>query len=164
LFGSLSGLLAAKLQTQPVVLCFDDLHWGDESSASALHFVVRSNADRPLFTLLAARADELRDNAAVARALRELRQAHLLEEVRLGPLSREALRELIDSHAPGARGERLSADCGGNPLLAIELARAKRRRQRPTLDEPRRSDSRLRRRRRPARAAVRRESKPNARA
>ena len=124
LFGSLSDLLAARLQTQPVVLCFDDLHWGDESSATALHFVVRSNADRPLFTLLAARTDELRDNAAVARALRELRQAHLLEEVRLGPLSREALRELIDSHAPGARGERLSADCGGNPLLAIELARA----------------------------------------
>ena len=124
LFGGLSDLLAAKLQTQPVVLCFDDLHWGDESSASALHFVVRSNADRPLFTLLAARTDELRDNAAVARALRELRQAHLLEEVRLGPLSREALRELIDAHAPGARGERLSTDCGGNPLLAIELARA----------------------------------------
>jgi predicted ATPase len=106
------------------VLCFDDLHWSDESSAAALHFVARSKADQPLFCLLAARSDELRDNAAVARALRELRQADLLEEIRLGPLPTEALRELIGAHAPGARGERLSMDCGGNPLLAIELARA----------------------------------------
>jgi hypothetical protein len=89
-----------------------------------LHFVARSNAERPLLCLLAARVDELRDNTAVSRALRELRQASLLEEIRLGPLSREALRELIHAYAPGARGERLSQDCGGNPLLAIELARA----------------------------------------
>jgi DNA-binding SARP family transcriptional activator len=124
LFESLSELLATRLAQQPVVLCFDDVHWSDESSASALHFVIRSNATRPLLCLLAARIDELRDNAAVSRAVRELRQASLLEEIRLGPLSGEALRKLIDAHAPGARGERLSLDCGGNPLLAIELARA----------------------------------------
>jgi len=123
-FEDLSGLIAARLGDRPVVLSFDDVHWSDESSASALHFVVRSNADRPLLCLLASRIDELRDNAAMSRALRELRQANLLEEIRLGPLSREALRALIDAHAPGARGERLSQDCGGNPLLAIELARA----------------------------------------
>jgi len=123
-FDGLSELIAARLGDQPVMLSFDDVHWSDESSASALHFVVRSNADGPFICLLAARIDELRDNAALSRALRELRQANRLEEIRLGPLSREALRELIDAHAPGARGERLSLDCGGNPLLAIELARA----------------------------------------
>jgi len=124
LFGRLSELIAAKLDQHAVVLCFDDVHWSDESSASALHFVARSNAERPLLGLLAARTDELRDNTAVARALRELRQANLLEEIRLGPLPREVIRELIDAHAPTARAEQLSADCGGNPLLAIELARA----------------------------------------
>jgi hypothetical protein len=123
-FEALSELLAARLDSEPVVLSFDDVHWSDESSASALHFVARSNAERPLLCLLAARIDELRDNAALSRALRELRQADMLEEIRLGPLSREALRQLIDAHVPGARGERLSLDCGGNPLLAIELARA----------------------------------------
>ncbi len=101
-FEDLSALLAARLGDRPVVLSFDDVHWSDESSASALHFVVRSNADRPLLCLLASRIDELRDNAAMSRALRELRQANLLEEIRLGPLSREALRALIDAHAPGA--------------------------------------------------------------
>jgi DNA-binding SARP family transcriptional activator len=124
LFEGLSELLAAHLGERPVVVCFDDVHWSDESSASALHFVTRSNAQQPLLCLLAARVDELRDNTAVSRALRELRQANLLEEIRLGPLSPDAVRDIIDAHAPGARGERLSLDCGGNPLLAIELARA----------------------------------------
>jgi DNA-binding SARP family transcriptional activator len=124
LFEALSELIGARLASEPVVLSFDDVHWSDESSVSALHYVARSNATRPLLCLLAARTDELRDNAALSRALRELRQADLLEEIRLGPLPAEALRELIDAHAPGARGERLSLDCGGNPLLAIELARA----------------------------------------
>jgi DNA-binding SARP family transcriptional activator/tetratricopeptide (TPR) repeat protein len=124
LFDSLRELVAARLESEPVVLCFDDVHWSDESSISALHYVVRSNPGRPLFCLLAARTDGLRDNAAVSRALRELRQTNLLEEIRLGPLPGDALREIIDAHAPGARGERLSESCGGNPLLAIELARA----------------------------------------
>ena len=37
-----------------------------------------------------------------------------------------ALAELIDRQAPSADAQRLSIDCGGNPLLAIELARAER--------------------------------------
>jgi hypothetical protein len=75
----LERALAARLGDHPIVLAFDDVHWSDESSASALHFVVRSNAERPLLCLLAARVDELRDNTAVSRAVRELRQARLLE-------------------------------------------------------------------------------------
>jgi DNA-binding SARP family transcriptional activator len=124
LFGGLNDLVASKLEQRPVALCFDDVHWADESSAAALHYVARSNAERPLFTLLAVRSDELRDNAPVSRAVRELKQAGLLEELRLGPLAPTALRELIDMRAPGANSDRLSAGCGGNPLLAIELARA----------------------------------------
>jgi hypothetical protein len=32
-FEGLSELLAARLERHPVVLCFDDVHWSDESSA-----------------------------------------------------------------------------------------------------------------------------------
>src|SRR5581483_3878396 len=45
-FGGLSDLIAARARTQPVVLMFDDLHWGDESSAAALHYVARTNSDQ----------------------------------------------------------------------------------------------------------------------
>ena len=124
LFGGLSDLIAARTRTQPVVLTFDDLHWGDESSAAALHYVARMNREQPLFGILASRTDELHDNTPVLRALRELRHAGLLQEIKLGPLTDDALREIIQTRSPDADSARLSRACGGNPLLAIELARA----------------------------------------
>ncbi len=124
LFAALGDLIAERTRTQPVALIFDDLQWGDESTAAALHYVVRTNRERPLLGILATREDELRDNSRMLRALRELRQAGLLEELRLGPLSEDAVRELISARSPGASSDRLSRQCAGNPLLAIELARA----------------------------------------
>ena len=123
-FGGLSDLIAARARTQPVVLMFDDLHWGDESSAAALHYVARTNSDQPLLGILASRTDELHDNSPMLRALRELRHAGLLQEIKLGPLAEESVREIIETRSPGADSIRLSKACGGNPLLAIELASA----------------------------------------
>jgi len=89
-----------------------------------LHYVVRTSADLPVVFLLASRRDELRDNTPVMRALRELRQAGSLEEIDLEALAEDAVREIIGARAPQADAERLCKECGGNPLLAIELARA----------------------------------------
>lgn len=124
LFGGLSDLVAEHARTRPVVLVFDNLHWCDESSAAALHYVARTNRDHAVLGLLAARSDEVRDNTPVMRALRGLKQAGLIDEIKLGPLAPEAVRALIRARSPRADSERLSRECGGNPLLAIELARA----------------------------------------
>jgi DNA-binding SARP family transcriptional activator/predicted ATPase len=124
LFEALGDAIAERARTQPVALVFDDLQWADESSAAALHYVARTNKDQPLLCLVACREDELRENAPACRALRELRQAGLLRDIKLGPLAPEAVRKLISASSPRADSERLSRQCGGNPLLAIELARA----------------------------------------
>ncbi|HXS78904.1 MAG TPA: AAA family ATPase [Gammaproteobacteria bacterium] len=124
LFERLAELVAERAGTQPVVLKFDDLQWSDESSAAALHYVVRTSENLGLLVLLAARRDELRDNTPILRAVRELRHAALLEEIDLAALGEHAVREIIGARAPQADAERLCKECGGNPLLAIELARA----------------------------------------
>ncbi len=124
LFERLGDLIAERADGQPVVLKLDDLQWSDESSAAALHYVVRTSTDLPVLVLLAARRDELRDNTAVMRALRELRQGGNLEEIDLEALGEDAMREIIGTRAPAADAGRLCKECGGNPLLAIELARA----------------------------------------
>jgi DNA-binding SARP family transcriptional activator len=124
LFARLSDLVAREASERPVVLLFDDVQWCDESSAAALHYVARSNRGRRFLGVLAARDSELRDNAPAQQALRGLRREGVLQEIDLGPLPADALVRLIDERAPGADGQRLSVACGGNPLLAIELARA----------------------------------------
>jgi DNA-binding SARP family transcriptional activator len=124
LFENLSGLVRDRGDDKPVFLLFDDLQWCDESSVAALHYVARMNRDRPFFAVLGARDGELRDNAAAQQALRGLRRDKLLFDISLGPLPQAAVRDLIKEHAPEVNGDALSRECGGNPLLAIELARA----------------------------------------
>ncbi len=126
LFAELSELVAAEAERGTAVVIFDDVHWCDDSSAAALHYVMRMNRARPLLAVLATREAELRDNLPLQQVLRGLRRDALLHELKLEPLAETAIAELIRSRAPGADSSRLSRECGGNPLLAIELARAER--------------------------------------
>jgi DNA-binding SARP family transcriptional activator len=124
LFSALSELVGDESARRPVVLVFDDVQWCDESSAAALHYVVRTNRNRPLIGVIAARDGELEDNIPVQQTLSGLRSAGLVNELKLHPLSDASAAQLIAAHAPDADAERLSRHCGGNPLFAIELARA----------------------------------------
>ncbi len=123
-FASLSDIVAQECANRPVFICFDDLQWCDESSAAALHYILRMNRDRPLFIATSAREAELRENVAMNQALRGLRHEGLLQEFHLGPLGNEAICELIKSAAPEVDAPKLAEESHGNPLLAIELARA----------------------------------------
>jgi predicted ATPase len=48
----------------------------------------------------------------------------LLEDIDLAALGEHAVREIIGARAPQSDADKLCKGCGGNPLLAIELARA----------------------------------------
>lgn len=124
LLDGLSSLISKEASDGPAILIFDDIHWCDESSSAALHYVMRMNQDRPLLVVVGGRGSEMRDNMQLQQALRGLRRDGVLTEIELGPLSTETVMELIKQHAPDSDSERLSRESGGNPLLALELARA----------------------------------------
>jgi DNA-binding SARP family transcriptional activator/tetratricopeptide (TPR) repeat protein len=124
LFGRLVGLVERESAARPVVLVFDDLQWCDESSAAALHYVAHMSRGRPLFGVLAAREEELTDNAAVQQAMRGLRRERLLEDLKLGPLSDASIARIVAEYGAGDDTVVQSSECRGNPLLAIELARS----------------------------------------
>ena len=87
LFAGLNELVTRESAQRPVVLIFDDVHWCDESSASALHYILRMNRDRAVLGVAAAREGELGDNVAMQLALRGLRRSDMLTELRLARLS-----------------------------------------------------------------------------
>lgn len=124
LFARLCELVGEAADRRPVVLLLDDVHWCDESSAAALHYGLRTNRERRVLAVLAARESEMRDNMALQQALRGLRRDGLLRELRLGPLDPAEIEALLRARVSGADGARLAHECGGNPLLALELARA----------------------------------------
>jgi len=124
LFDRLSEFVASHARQQLLVLVFDDLHWCDDSSAAAIHYIARANRELPLLCLLGSRDEDLRENVAAEQAIAGLRRDGLLTEIHVGPLAEHELAELIRARAPAAHAEELSRRCGGNPLLAVELARA----------------------------------------
>lgn len=126
LFARLATAVAGAAAQRPVVVAVDDAQWCDESSAAALLYVARMNRDRPVLALLAVRDAELPDNVPLQQARRGLLRDGLLRELELGPLPQADLARLVELQVPGADGLRLSADGSGNPLLALELARAER--------------------------------------
>src|SRR5690606_35921973 len=126
LLSGLSAFITAESTTRPVVIVFDDVQWCDESSAAALHYVVRMNRRQAVFAVLAVRDGELQDNAVLQQTLSGLRHERLLREIKLFPLSAAATAQLVRQCCPEVDAERLHQACRGNPLLAIELARAER--------------------------------------
>ncbi|MBP1684587.1 MAG: large transcriptional regulator [Deltaproteobacteria bacterium] len=132
LFGAVVELIAARAHSAPPVLVvFDDAHWCDDASAELLHYVARMSRSRAVLILLAVRAGELPDNQPMLRFLRSVRREGLLDEIEVAPLSAAETEELIRAAAPGTQIGNIPAEVAGNPLFALELARAQAHRAGP---------------------------------
>jgi tetratricopeptide (TPR) repeat protein len=107
-----------------LLLVLDDVQWLDEASAALLHFVARALAELPVLLGCAARPGELGDNPKVLRLLRGLERDGRLTRVPLAPLDDHAIGVLVGQVARVADVDAVCAGCEGNPLFAIEMARA----------------------------------------
>ena len=121
----LFAAVAERVLEHPALLVLDDVQWCDEASADLLQHVVRAGRERPLLVVLAARGGELPDNAAVQAVLRSLRHAQRLQEIRLQALAAPEIAALVQAAVPEADAALIAAHSGGNPLHALEMARAR---------------------------------------
>jgi DNA-binding SARP family transcriptional activator len=128
LFDGVAMLLRTLAATQPLVLAFDDVQWLDKASLSLLHFVART-FDSPgrLLITCAARAGEIEDNPALARVRRSLEREKRLGELALAPLDAAQTAALVRFAYPKLDAPEVFEESLGNPLFALELARAHQR-------------------------------------
>ena len=106
-----------------VVVAVDDLQWLDSSSAAALGFALRRLGDADVLVVWTRRTGE-DGGTAVEAALGPAR----IERVQIGPLSVGAIHRILSDQlgrpVPRPTLLRLHEASGGNPLYALELARA----------------------------------------
>ena len=123
--------------TRPVVLAIDDVQWLDSFTARALRYALRRLESEPIGVLATARGGpEESDPLATASNL----SAGACEVLDLGPLSLGALRLLLEGTVAAISRptlRRIHEVSGGNPLYALELARALARDDRPRTATPR---------------------------
>jgi DNA-binding SARP family transcriptional activator len=123
-FDAVAGLLGSVAARAGCLVAFDDLQWFDDASLALLHFVVRAvSAARVLFACTA-RGDELAERAPAIRLVRAMQRDRRLSEIALGPLDPDATSAIARAVDGAADAARVAADSAGNPLFALELARA----------------------------------------
>ena len=112
---------------RPVLVAIDDVQWLDAPTADALDFALRRLEGEPVGLLCAERSErDDRRPLGLDRARLETAVVHV-GGLSIGALHR-LLRTRLDASFSRPSLRRIEADSGGNPFIALELARALLRR------------------------------------
>jgi len=119
IFWAVRRLLQALAHEQPVVVVFDDVHWGEQTFLDLIDHITDWARDAPILLVCLARAELLEERSAWAGG--KLNSTSLLLE----PLPDEAcgtlIENLLDSTVTIAMKERIAHAAEGNPLFVEEL-------------------------------------------
>ncbi len=134
-FAALRELLGRLADRRPLILCVDDLQWGDGDSAVLIEGLMRRPDAPALLFLGAYRSDEV-EQSPLLRALREGAEkpgAPRIDEIEVAMLGDDDAAELAE-RLLGARAEpaivaTVARESGGNPFFVRELARFHRDRE-----------------------------------
>jgi DNA-binding NarL/FixJ family response regulator len=124
-FAALHGLYWLTLNIaseRPLALVVDDLHWSDVPSLRFVAYLVRRLEGQPVLVAAGLRTAEPGTDPVL---LGEIAGDPLTVQVRPGPLTAEAVRELVLRRLGSEPAPEFAATCheatGGNPLLLHEL-------------------------------------------
>lgn len=128
LFAALHHLLRPQSDQHCRIVVLEDLHWSDQTSQELLHYLSRSiSRDRLLF-LGTYRTDELHRRHPLTHLLAQLLREPVYHEVRLAPLSRAELADMLETTLeralPGGFVEALYSRTEGNPFFVEEVLKS----------------------------------------
>src|SRR5215471_5449214 len=128
LFSAVAELLAAVAKRSLVGLVVEDVHWADSATLDCLTYLAGAGRGGAVTVVVTCRGDEAPLDQRVAQWLAHVRAADGVEEIRLGPLSREEAAEqitgLLGEPAPPRLVDDLYARAEGNPFFTEQLVAA----------------------------------------
>ena len=122
--------ISALAGIRPLALFIDDVQWADDDTLRLLRYVVRSDADRPVFLFLTIRPAELASVTEAVNFIADMERMGLVRRLRPGRFSSIETAELL-KRVLGAPIEPVSAaamhvQSEGVPFIVEELARTHR--------------------------------------
>jgi eukaryotic-like serine/threonine-protein kinase len=126
---ALRELLAGLAARQPLVICIDDVQWGDVDSAGLLVELVRPPFEAALLIVLSYREEEADSNSFLVETSALWPLGTDVRDLPIGPLEPVEAREMAlsflgpeDANATAA-ADAIARESGGSPLLVEELSR-----------------------------------------
>jgi DNA-binding NarL/FixJ family response regulator len=115
---------------RPLALLIDDVQWADDDTLRLLRYVVRSDADRPIFLFLTIRPVEFATVTEAVNFVADMERMGLVRRLRPGRFSSVETAELVKRVLGGtvepATALTMHAQSEGVPFIVEELARTHR--------------------------------------
>jgi DNA-binding NarL/FixJ family response regulator len=115
---------------RPLALLIDDVQWADDDTLRLLRYVVRSDADRPIFLLLTIRPDELASVNEAVNFVADMERMGVVRRLRPGRFgsveTAELLKRVLGGPIESASAAAMHVQSEGVPFIVEELARAYR--------------------------------------
>jgi DNA-binding CsgD family transcriptional regulator/tetratricopeptide (TPR) repeat protein len=116
--------------SNPVAILVDDLQWADEDSVRMLRYVVRSDADLPVFLGFATRPEELAAVSEAVNLIADMERMGLVRRLKLERFTQPETTEFIEQVLGGkvnvASAATMHAQAEGVAFIIEELARTYR--------------------------------------
>jgi len=127
----LAGVAVSTLATlRPLALLIDDVQWADDDTLRLLRYVVRSDADRPIFLFLTIRPDEFASVTEAVNFVADMERMGLVRRLRPGRFSSvetgELLKRVLGGPVEATSAAAMHVQSEGVPFIVEELARTHR--------------------------------------
>ena len=127
----LAGVAISTLAgLRPLALLIDDVQWADDDTLRLLRYVVRSDADRPVFLFLTIRPDEFASVTEAVNFVADMERMGLVRRLRPGRFGSvetgELLKRVLGGPVSAASVAVMHAQSEGVPFIVEELARTHR--------------------------------------
>ncbi|MBD1914100.1 MULTISPECIES: AAA family ATPase [unclassified Leptolyngbya] len=124
LFDAMVRLLSQLSANKLAIVILDNIQWLDEASAALLHYAARLLGHTRVRFACAARARELAASQPVNKLVQSLRRENRLQSLELPLLNQTHTVQLVQEIDWAIDGNQIFVESGGNPLFALEIARA----------------------------------------
>jgi DNA-binding CsgD family transcriptional regulator/tetratricopeptide (TPR) repeat protein len=121
--GSIAGV-------RPLALLIDDVQWADDDTLRMLRYVVRSDADRPIFLFLTVRPDEFASVTEAVNFVADMERMGLVRRLRVARFTQietaSLLKNVLGGPVEPASATAMQVQSEGVPFIVEEIARTHR--------------------------------------
>ena len=127
----LAGVAISTLpRVRPLALLIDDVQWADDDTLRMLRYVVRSDADQPIFLFLTIRPDEFATVTEAVNFVADMERMGLVRRLRPGRFgsfeTAELLKRVLGGPVEASSAAAMHVQSEGVPFIVEELARTHR--------------------------------------
>jgi DNA-binding CsgD family transcriptional regulator/DNA-binding transcriptional ArsR family regulator len=96
LYYELLDMIVSQVETEPIVLILEDMHWADQASIELLRYIGRNISSTPILIIVTYRDDELSPGQPLYKFLPHIVKESDATRITLRRLSQDAISELLE--------------------------------------------------------------------